>query len=202
MTNDVKMFKYHTLTNGSKTIKICGVRHVAPQEEFDALALSVGHDYSHLRHSIHLEGVKMPDKYAKGLTKMYSNLADIIGQKLQPKPSVPYTVYDATYGDLPLSSKLTLRVLLSVVSAVGTLMDNPKHRDSLREGFQKAMETPTNPKMPKIFQKVLLDDRNKIAVKHALKDPKNVTLIWGMAHAPGIIELLEKEGYTLSEPKC
>ena len=47
--------------------------------------------------------------------------------------------------------------------------------------------------------KVLLDLRNRIAVANCVATPQNVVMVWGAAHVDGIVSLLLKRGYYVTQ---
>lgn len=188
-------FEYVTFTNGYKIINIYGVRHVAESEELSNLYAKVEADHAN-GFAIHHEGFEAPKSLSKQLKKLYTNFSLVTGWSRQAKPTVSYQVYDSVYKEIPVIDKMTLLTLVPLLWVSNLIIENcmsiPEFSQSIRESLT-ATDSPSE--LPKMYNQVLLHKRNKVAAKHALAAPSDVTLVWGKAHLPGISEILRSNGY-------
>lgn len=189
-THHFERYRLHTLTKGKKSIRVYEMVHIGPSEFYEKRQAAWERDYRR-GWDIHCEGMRGAPF---SLQDVYAKIAHHLGFVSQPKPNVPHKVHDLTYQDFGILSRLKVRGLYYVLNLFGKLicMGDPK---TMKDQFMKTMESGDGPDDRFRF---LLDKRNKHAVQAALATPRNVSMIWGAMHAPGIITLLLAEGYHLA----
>ncbi|WIE81522.1 hypothetical protein [Curtobacterium sp. MCSS17_016] len=190
-----------TLTRAHRTITLVGVMHVGPEQywkdtqaELDALE-----DAGTL---IHCEGVGSADvrgmrnrarlSLMRVVTRSVSLwLRGVCGWKTQRVLTYPssWQRHDLP-SDLALGSTTT-RKLISV--ALLALIASPVAAWLLRTGRLTLFDVEATSNDLDV-----LDARNRYAITQALSACTDVALLWGAAHLPGMVALLEAEGFTVT----
>lgn len=81
-------------------------------------------------------------------------------------------------------------------------MLNTEDREDLAEEIRESLQgqdvdlSTTSRIAPELFQ-FIIGDRNKYAIAEATKIEGDVSLVWGKAHAEGMIKLLQDQGFKL-----
>lgn len=195
----------HLLSNGTKSIVIYEMIHLAPVAFYEHLQAWWKRDHSNGM-VIHLEGVTGMGEVGERYRDTTIKLAHILGFVTQPKPEVPWERKDITFTDLTPRQQRKIKFLLTYFNkTINYLIDAGTAKEVFADMIKNIWAEPN------VFQRIiravllspfndaLLDVRNKVAVMHALDTDKNVSMVWGKLHAPGVIRLLEDQGYELVE---
>lgn len=185
--------------NSGRIVKIYEMIHIAPAEFYAArnAELAVDHKNGFV---IHHEGIQ--GNLGKGMKDSYSTIAECLGWDFQKRPEpTPIEVIDVNLKDLNFFER---QVFSSTIRTISFILG--KVAKSLKEGpFSSSVETfrerfltlDANTKMPLGLNTILLDKRNRIALKAVLKERKNVSLVWGKAHRRGLEAGLFQAGFQL-----
>lgn len=156
-------------------------------------------------HIIQIEGVKLPVGSSRSLSSVYQSFAELSGLTMQKKPNVPYVVADVEYEKLRWKDRMAfdmLSVLIKFASkSMANVMESERADELKNMLYDHVVHTDVNHEKSgilKVFSPTLLDTRNKHAVDIAVNTHENISMLWGKAHAKGIIELLEHQGYRLA----
>lgn len=189
---DATKFRLFTLTKGRKSIRLYSMIHIAPAEFFEARQAAWERDYRR-GWVIQIEGMRgMPFD----LKEVYAEVAEVLGCVVQPRPRVPFEVHDLTYQDFTFKDRFKMRSLHAVLKTFARII-KLADPEQMQETFFSKSHEPTDQIEGKL--RFLLDRRNQRAVDGALGTPRNVSMVWGVAHVPGIISLLQEQGYTLAK---
>lgn len=190
----------HVLKNSDgKYVKIYEMQHIAPASFYDLCQVSWARDVDN-GYALHLEGVAGTNDL--GLDRVYKDLAEMIGNgwETQEKPAVSYERHDMDFAQMPWYSRLMLRAYVGISKFfLRKLQASPQAKEKIRESARKDSSGPYKASSLSRFINLALatSKRNRYAIDQALATPRSVALIWGAAHANGMIKLLEKQGYAL-----
>lgn len=195
-------FKTHTLTKDNHIIKLYEVIHVGPASLYADISARIQDDYNS-KFVIHHEGVKMPENKFKNFRRLYPMLAKASGRELQPKPCVPYEIKDVEYKNLALGGKMVLHYIEGISKLLFFIHDlDPEAGDRRIKEVIKESEAKSPTKSMADNSKLLKllgGKREVVASKAAMSESKNVSMIWGRAHAPNFIRIFTKAGYKVSK---
>ena len=191
----------HVLKNAeNKYVKIYEMQHIAPASFYDlcqnSWARDVRNDYL-----LHVEGVSGTEEL--GLDRVYKELAELIGRgwEAQEKPNVSYERHDMNFNQIPWYSRLTLKTYVTITRFFLRKLreSSPQTREKIHESAKKSSSEPYRVTGYARFINLALatTKRNRYAIEQVLATDRNVALIWGAAHAQGMIKLLQKQGYSL-----
>lgn len=199
---DTKVLSVNVLEHESgKRIKIYEMTHVAPLSFYDKCQCAWARDAKE-GYEIHIEGVRGAPSY---LQQAYCGMAKMLGKGwgTQPKPRVSWVNYDLALSEMPWHSRMFIKTFSPLMNMVVDQLASASEdkKKAFREKGRKALLT-SNDSEQSFGQRllgVLLGNnrRNHYAIKHALATANDVSLVWGAAHAKGMIKLLEKQGYSL-----
>lgn len=184
-------FRVRSFHRGGKKVRVYGVAHLGTKEEMEWLKESVTRDY-HRGYVVHQEGVKgSPHENFKNL---YRSIAENTSLVAQPEPDVPHEIHDATYNQLNWVAK-------TIIGSIEVLIQFMKDSNRLEEfatGVEEAVLTKETPWKFKYLGTVLGGKRERIAVKAALREPKDVIMIWGTDHLESFTRRLKRVGFTVT----
>lgn len=203
----IDQYKTYTMINqNNKTIKIHEMIHIAPKEFFEKKQRDFDNDLAY-GFVLHHEGIQNVPKKDNDLSLMesYRKIAQALKFTVQEKPTQNVEYYDISWNDMNIAERTLIRSIEKIVKfAAKQLEKNVTKHNELAEELRHSILTMKNnldnnntSLLQKAFSGFIVTKRNKIAVEHALSESKDVSLIWGAAHAPGIIQLLKKSGYAL-----
>lgn len=213
----------HTFFNPKKLhrVTIIGVQHVAHDDFWDEInnALTEADEEG----AIHFEGVApsnnvtdplLKDKIAvfNAVLHHVDNLPELLNLTHQKdridrsrfkNGSVHDTDIQTVVSEMNFFQYQGVKLLLAAVNATGGNLSTMTP-DFPEKMFKTIMDRKTNSKagfdvlrLQSFAKKHMLEARNTIAVNAAVKEDKDVTLLWGAAHTPGIGAQLESAGYVL-----
>lgn len=207
----------HTLVqeHTGKIIKIHEMSHVAPASFYEKKNREIKEDYD-AGMEIHQEGVNMKRSAQKPrrtpLGDSYKKVAELLGMTAQAAPAVPHKVNDISDQTMSRAEKVQMKAFLGVAETLSDKLaraiENQQDREKIIEKVQitvlmqhfdmMAGKGFPNTVLFKLFDALVLNRRNEHAAAAALSTPKDVSLVWGKAHAPGLIDLFERSGYVLT----
>lgn len=200
---------------GDREIKVYGVVHLAPQEHWDDLGRRLGGDEERGA-AIHLEGVQRPSSPVLGTVRLLAaSLQQTYGlaEKMLPHLvhqkvglTVPMTAErvdlraEEVARAIPVHGRLGLAAQWLLSKGVqrlpeGLLVDIGKEMEG---GFGESRRSSI---LSRGTNAAVLDLRNLWAISHALEEAhhRDVVLVWGAAHLPGMAALLGEEGWRIEE---
>lgn len=181
-----------TYRRNGRSVLLIGVAHIAEKQFWDELNNFI----PTLGYDVHFEGIGKP----KTSTKIggYAEVADFIGLLDQGRG----LNYDPTWRRTDLT-------FAEISEALGAKRMDRMERDAaeLADIKESGFSTRTLRKvlvvvlsfMPILPNRVILDRRNGIAVKHIEDSANDVCAIWGAAHLPGIERKLRANGWKRAE---
>lgn len=180
-----------------RIIKIYEMIHLAPTEFYQARNVEMAADYRN-GFVIHHEGIK--SKLGNSLKESYVTIAECLGWDFQKLPTqTPVEVIDANFDNLNF---LDRKIFDGITGTVSFILE--KVAKSMKGGvlaasvetFRDAVLTiDQKAKLPIGFNHYLLEKRNRIALRAALSEQKNVSLVWGKAHREGLEAGLFQAGF-------
>lgn len=204
------MYQKHVLTDGRKRIHLYEVTHVGEGSFYKRLSQNLSDDFD-AGFTIHQEGVVMPKNLSAKMRKAYTRIANCLGASMQERPKVDHKIVDLTHKDMPRKAKRQFKWFLRLISLSSWVLlflfqIKPNEikkmqtnlRDPVSDEDDKKFNQLLNEFAPEL-QKFLLDDRNAHAVLEAVNEDSDVSMVWGRAHAPGMITLLAQHGFTLED---
>ncbi|MHA7210830.1 TraB/GumN family protein [Arthrobacter sp. MDT1-65] len=184
-----------TYQRDSRKVTLIGVTHIADAQFWDALNYCI----DGLGCEVHFEGIGKP----KGESSLgaYGELADFLKLLDQPR-GLNYEKHwkrtDLTWDELSeaLGAKKLERMERSATKGWDALTDAKEAGVSWRTA-RRALVLILG-LMPTVPNKVLLDQRNDVAVKHIEEAGADVCAVWGAGHLSGIGNKLRANGWTLT----
>lgn len=198
----IRKFKFksydfiHRVTG--KTIRVYGMKHVAYEEQFNAVNAAIARDHAQ-GFVVHVEGLQGAPNYMAPLKKFYSAIAEEYEMIVQKYEGYPFTVYDAHWRQLHFVTKVFLKHLMRFLN---WLLENAQISDFLPGGVE-AFDKATNNRSfaSLILSFVLGGPRETVALQAAVKSKEPVTMVWGSAHLPSFARKLRRAGYELKNEK-
>lgn len=202
------MYQKHVLTDGRKRIHLYEVSHVGEGSFYKRLSQNLSDDFAS-GFTIHQEGVVMPKHLSAKMRKSYTRIANCLEASMQERPKVDHKIVDLTHKDMPRKAKRQFKWLLRLLSLTSwalfllsqvepseikkmkTKLENPIEDD---KKFNQLMSEVA----PELL-KFMMDDRNTHAVLEAVNEDSDVSMVWGKAHAKGMITLFAQNGFTLED---
>lgn len=195
---DFSQMKVHELYSSyfHKTVKIYEMVHIAPQEFYDMRDKQFSEDVDN-GYALQIEGMQIGER-ARPLHDSYRKIAKKIGYVMQSKPKISFTVSDVHLHNLSFIEKEKLFFMIKIVSALFSFADRNVSDVKMREVIDSLIEEPIpKSKLSFLTDELLLNKRNKIAVKAAINTPGNISMVWGKAHAEGLIHLFKVNGFVV-----
>lgn len=210
----------HTLRQQStgKVIKIHEMIHVAPESFYAKKSEEIADDYADGM-VIHQEGVKLREQVTQEFGSGYKKLAEQLGMKHQSLPTVPHQIRDVSWENLSTFELYKMKAVAHVaalgIGLITTRIENAPDQESREHLVNEVKDTllrtlsaaantvdiekgTTNHKgLIGLMSGLLIHKRNDVAAASALSTPEDVSMVWGKAHAPGLIDTFIRSGYTL-----
>lgn len=204
------MYQKHVLTDGLKRIHLYEVSHVGEGAFYKRLYQNLSDDFDS-GFTIHQEGVDMPKHLSAKMRKAYTRIANCLEASMQERPKVAHKIVDLTHKDMPRKAKRQFKWLLrfltlgswallflsqvepAEIKKMQTKLRNPVPDEDDKQ-FNKLMR-----EFAPELRKFMVDDRNGHAVLEAINEDTDVSMVWGKAHAPGMITLFAQHGFTLED---
>lgn len=214
-----KHLKVHTLVNGrtGKVIKIHEMIHIAPESFYEQKNEEISRDHKKGM-VIHQEGVRLQEQVNQEFGSGYKKLAELLGMTHQSRPVVPHQIKDVSWENLSPFELKKFRVVAKVaalgIGLITSRIENAPEEsradvvDAVKDSFLSVLSSRANTVGPEkgttkhkglvgLVSGMLIDKRNDVAAAEALSTPESVSLVWGKAHAPGLIDTFIRSGYTL-----
>ena len=183
------------------TIKFYEMVHIAPQSFYDFRNEELKKDIAD-GFVVHHEGVKNVPEMDGNLMEGYQMIAQALGWEAQKKPDYPFKQVDIAWEEMSFIPRQIVLKLSGFTHWLGKKLMEAREEEDLKLIDEiKASLLAGEGKKPtfasKLIGSFLLTKRNKIAIEGALSASDNVSLVWGAAHAPGIIKGFSEAGYEL-----
>lgn len=202
------MYQKHILTDGRRKIHLYEVSHVGEGAFYNRLNQNLSDDFDS-GFTIHQEGVDMPKHLSAKMRKAYTRIANCLDASMQERPKVNHKIVDLTHKDMPRKAKRQFKWLLRLLTLGSWAMvflaqvepdEIKKLQSMLRnpDNEEKKFNQSMGEFAPELL-KFMIDDRNNHAVLEAINEDTDVSMVWGKAHAPGMITLLAQHGFTLED---
>lgn len=202
------MYQKHVLTDGHKRIHLYEVSHVGEGSFYKRLYQNLSDDFDS-GFTIHQEGVDMPKHLSAKMRKAYTRIANCLEASMQERPKVAHKIVDLTHKDMPRKAKRQFKWLLRLLTlgSWALLILSQAEPNEIKK-MQAKLRNPVPDEDDRQFNKLMrefapelrkfmVDDRNDHAVLEAINEDTDVSMVWGKAHAPGMITLFAQHGFTL-----
>lgn len=181
-------------------IKVYSMIHIAPQSFYNGIEKQLNSDYEN-DYVIHMEGVSGGNLTLK---ESYSRIAQAIGVTTQYEllKDLDFIKHDMTYDDLSWINQKRLHVICKMASRSAEIVEkNEKIQEKFREQLQSEDMKNSDSGLVKniLLGNSITTERSYYAAYKAIEDDRNVSLVWGKAHAEEIVETLMKNGYHMKE---
>lgn len=202
------MYQKHVLTDGRKRIHLYEVTHVGEGSFYKRLYQNLSDDFAS-GFIIHQEGVVMPKHLSAKMRKAYTRIANCLEASMQERPKVDHKIVDLTHKDMPRKAKRQFKWLLRLLSLASWALFllsqvDPSETKKMKTKLENPVEDDKkfNQLMSEVapeLLKFMMDDRNTHAVLEAVNEDSDVSMVWGKAHAKGMITLFAQNGFTLED---
>lgn len=216
-------FHVTTLSNGRKTIKVYELVHVAPQAFYDVVKKLVDEDKGN-GFVTHIEGIKKTSKTPASISDVYRNLSKALGvanqvDGLNKNLDNPIN-HDRSWDDFTFAQRKALTVTFFTISVFTKIIEKIPEGDEkdkfVSDFFNQVVEEDVKSReekleesnfVGKLARNIILSDnvtinRSVHAAQYAFYDARNVSLLWGKAHAEEIIDWLTSVGYKVEKTEA